>query len=328
MTSDAWALPEPLRGTSFTTAEAAAAGIGTRRLRGDRAGRLHHGVWVDADLELSITDRARAALRGADPAAWLGHATAAQLQQLALPPRLRTLDRIDVTVPSPMHAPRGSGVRGRQRAAEHSAIELLEDLRVATPAQCFIDGCDYLGFEDLVALGDSVVCEIDPRASKTEVLDAITAHEGRRAHRRLLAAARSLHPRARSRPETVNRLQLQSFGVPEPWCNVPVLIDDGDAIAPDVAFWPARLIVEVEGDHHRVDRAQWLTDLARYNRAQRNELEVHRVVVTTPAETRRQLAPIVERIRQRWDASRRPPPIAPFFTGQPTLGGAAWLFVA
>jgi very-short-patch-repair endonuclease len=107
---------------------------------------------------------------------------------------------------------------------------------------------------------------------------------------------------------------------------VPVLLDDGDAIAPDVAFWQARLVIEVEGDHHRVDRKQWLVDLDRYNRLQRLDVETHRVVVKTADGTRRQLGPIVERIRQRWDQSRQPPPIAPFFHGEPALGNEPWLF--
>ncbi|MGC5076866.1 hypothetical protein [Agrococcus sp. DT81.2] len=328
MTDDGWALPESLRGRAFTSREAAALGVGPRRLRGDRAQQLHHGVWADAAAELSLPDRARAALGTADELAWIGHATAATLHELALPPRLRKLDRIDVTVPSPMHAPRGSGIRGRQRTLELTAIDLLDGLRVASPAQAFVDGCDYLAFEDLVALGDSVAWERAPRATRAALGDAIEAHRGRRAHRRLVAAASSVRPRSGSRPETITRLQLEALGVPEPWCNVPVVLDEEEPIAPDVAFWQASLIIEVEGDQHRVDRKQWLTDLARYNRAQRSDIEVHRVVVTTPAETRRQLVPIVDRLRSRWDASRKPPPIAPFFQGPAIFGSEPWLFSA
>lgn len=328
MDTDAWALPEPLRGRSFTAREAAEHGVGARRLRSTRAVQLHHGVWADADAELSVVERAGAALAVADPLAWASHATAAQLHALALPPRLRALDRIDVSVPSPMHAPRGAGIRGRQRALEQTAIELVDGLRVTTPPQTFVDGCDYLAFEDLVALGDSIVREDAPRATRSAMGAAIEAHRGRRAHRRLLAAAASVHPRSRSRPETITRLQLAALGAPEPWCNVPILLGDGEPIAPDLAFWQARLLIEVEGDQHRVDRAQWLTDLARYNRIQRHDVEVHRVVVTTPSEVRRQLGPILDRLRVRWDASRRPPPVAPFFTGSTVVGDGSWLLAA
>ena len=328
MTDDGWALPESLRGGAFTSREAAALGVGPRRLRGDRARQLHHGVWADAAAELSVPDRARAALGTADELAWVSHATAATVHELALPPRLRRLDRIDLTVPSPMHAPRGSGIRGRQRTLELTSIELFDGLRVASPAQAFVDGCDYLAFEDLVALGDSVVWERAPRATRAGLVEAIEAHRGRRSHRRLVAAASAVRPRSASRPETITRLQLEALGAPEPWCNVPVVLDAEEAIAPDAAFWQAGLIIEVEGDQHRVDRAQWLTDLERYNRAQRSDIEVHRVVVTTPAEARRQLAPIVDRLRSRWDASREPPPIAPFFQGPAAFGSEPWLFSA
>lgn len=325
MTTDAWALPESLCGTTFTTAEARALHVGRRRLRSDRARRVLHGVWADAETELTFADRCGVALGAVAPDAWISHASAAQLRGLPLPPELRELDAIDVTVSPPTRAPRGDGIRGRQRDVKASSISLVDELRVATAVQAFVDGCDYLDFEDLVALGDAIVWEGEPLGEVSALIHAIDAHDGKRGHRALLRAARAVRPRARSRPETINRLALHSLRMPEPWCNVPVQIDEGAPISPDVAFWPARLVIEVEGDHHRTDRTQWRTDLDRYNRLQRSDVEVHRVVVTTAAAARRQLVPIAERIRQRWDASRAMPPIAPFFTGKPLLGSGTWL---
>lgn len=325
MDTDGWALPEALRTATFTTAEAAALGVGRRRLRSDRAQRLFHGLWAGAKAEVRLQQRAAVALGAVAEGAWLSHATAATLLALPLPPRLQELEHIDVTVPSPRRAPRSDGVRGRQRDPETAAVAEQQGLRMSTPAQAFVDGCDYLAFEDLVALGDGVAWEREPRATVEALVAAIDAHAGQRSHRLLLRAARSVHPRAGSRPETITRLQLRSLGAPEPWCNVPVLIDDGAAIAPDAAFWPAGLVIEVEGDHHRTDRAQWLVDVDRYNRLQRFDTEVHRVTVTTAAATRRQLEPIVRRIRERWDASRRVPAIATFFEGPPLLGSGSWL---
>lgn len=325
MDTDGWALPESLRGSTFTTAEAKALRVGKRRLRSPRARRLHHGLWADAALELTFAHRCRIALEAVGNDGWISHASGAQLLQLTLPPRLRELDRIDVTVPAPARAPRGKGIRGRQRLAESVTTSPLDGMQVVTAAQAFVDGCDYLDFEDLVALGDSIVRERAPRATPESVVAAVQAHAGKRLHRQLVRAAHAIHPRAHSRPETITRLELRRAGVPEPWCNVPVLIDDGDAVAPDVAFWPAGMVLEVEGDQHRVDRAQWLVDLDRYNRFQRRDIEVHRLTVTTPAALRPQLAPIVERIWQRWDPTRTVPKVAPFFRGTPILGSAPWL---
>lgn len=106
---------------------------------------------------------------------------------------------------------------------------------------------------------------------------------------------------------------------------MPVRLPGGEELAPDAAFWRARVLLEVEGDQHRTDRAQWLTGLDRYNLVQRYDLEPHRIVVTTPAETRRRLAPIVERIRRRWRPSASLPPVAPWFA-HPTTSGDGWLF--
>ncbi|MFA4842124.1 MAG: hypothetical protein WC580_10505 [Agrococcus sp.] len=287
---DAWALPESLHDGLFTSAEAREAGVGAERLRGHRTIRLARDVYADASAPIDLRRRATAALRSVDGSAWLGHATAASLYGLPLPPRLRELDRIDVTVPSPQHAPRGKGLRGRQRALDPAQIRLVDALRMSSPAQVFVDGADYLSFEDLVALGDAIVKERAPLATRDELRAAVAAHTGQRGHRRLLAAAHALHPRAWSRPETIVRLGLEILGAPEPWCNVPVVLE-GVTLAPDVAFWRSGVLIEVEGDQHRTDR---------------------------------DLAPIVERIRARHRASVELPRIAGFFTGIPAFGEVRW----
>ena len=278
----------------------------------------------DARREDAVPDDTDGA-GGSRPGAWISHASAATLLELPLPPRLRELDAVDVTVRAPRRAPRAKGIHGRQRDAQSASTALLHGMPVSTAAQAFVDGCDYLSFEDLVAIGDASVQGQTPLTSVQELLAAIDRHAGQRSHHLLLRAAREIHPRSRSRPETITRLQLREFRTHEPWCNVPVLIDEGAAIAPDLAFWPAGLVIEVEGDHHRVDRKQWLVDLDRYNRLQRNGIEVHRVVATTVETARRRLTPIVERIRQRWDPARPIPRIAPFFDGPPTVGPWPWL---
>ena len=106
MDTDGWALPEALRGSTFTTAEARALRVGKRRLRSSRARSLHHGLWADAELELTFAQRCRIALEAIGNDGWISHASGAQLLQLALPPRLRALDRIDVTVPAPARVAR------------------------------------------------------------------------------------------------------------------------------------------------------------------------------------------------------------------------------
>lgn len=320
---DGWALPDSLRGVLFTSAEAREAGVGAERLSSRRTVRLARDVYVDASASIDLRQRAAAALRSVDGSAWLSHATAASLYSCSLPPRLRELDRIDVTVPSPQHAPRGAGLRGRQRTLDPGQIRLHDGLRISSPAQTFVDGADYLGFEDLVALGDSIAKERSPLATVAELRRAVAAHAGQRGHRRLLAAAHALHPRAWSRPETIVRLGFEALGVPEPWCNVPVVLA-GVTLAPDVAFWRSGVLIEVEGDQHRTDRAQWLTDLARYNLLQRLGLEQYRVTVATPAKTARDLAPIAERIRARHRPNAELPRIAGFFSGIPEFGEVRW----
>lgn len=320
---DGWALPEALRDRLFTSADAREAGVGAARLSGGRAVRLARDVYVPASTTVDLRMRATAALRSVDSSAWVSHASAAALYELPLPPRLRELDRIDVTVPSPQHAPRGTGLRGRQRTLDPAQIRVDGELRMSSPAQVFVDGADYLSFEDLVALGDAIIKERSPLASLAELRAAVTAHTGQRGHRRLLAAAHALHPRAWSRPESIVRLGFESLDVPEPWCNVPVVLA-GVTLAPDAAFWRSRVLIEVEGDQHRTDRAQWLKDLDRYNLLQRLGLEQYRLTVTTPTKTARDLAPIAERIRARHRPNAELPRIEGFFDGIPEFGEVRW----
>ncbi|WP_347756245.1 hypothetical protein [Agrococcus sp. ProA11] len=324
--TDGWALPASLQQRCFTAQQAAAAGVGARRLRSKRVQQLHHGVWADASAELDLFDRTRAALASVSAEAWASHATAAHLHGLWLPPRLQTLDRIDTTTPAPVHAPRGRRLRGRQRSLATTAVTLLEGIRVTTPAQTFVDGVDYLAPADLVALGDAVVNERRPLATRVELQQAIAAHGRRRGHRRLLASAQLVSPRSRSRSETLARLELDVLGAPPVWWNVPVVLD-GVELAPDAAIWPARVLIEVEGDQHRVDRSQWLRDIDRYNFFQRLGIEPYRLIVTTPAETRERLRPILDRVRERWDSGRQPPPITSWFEGS-AIAGEGWLFRA
>lgn len=111
--------------------------------------------------------------------------------------------------------------------------------------------------------------------------------------------------------------------LPEPWCNVPVVLD-GVTLAPDVAFWRSRVLIEIEGDQHRTDRAQWLSDLDRYNLVQRLGREQYRLTVSTPTRTARDLAPIAERIRARHRPDAELPRIAGFFGGIPEFGEVRW----
>lgn len=320
---DAWELPKALRDGLFSSADAREAGVGPERLSGGRTVRLARDVYVAASAPVDLRRRATAALRSVDGSAWVSHATAAALRDLPLPPRLRELDRIDVTVPSPQHAPRGTGLRGRQRTLDPGQISVDGGLRMSSPAQAFVDGTDYLSFEDLVALGDAIVMERSPLAGVAELRAAVAAHAGQRGHRRLLAAAHALHPRAWSRPESIVRLGLEALGLPEPWCNVPVALA-GLTLAPDAAFWRSGVLIEIEGDQHRTDRAQWLSDLERYNLIQRLGLEQYRLTVTTPAKTARDLAPIAERIRVRHRPNAELPRIAGFFRGIPEFGEVRW----
>jgi very-short-patch-repair endonuclease len=64
--------------------------------------------------------------------------------------------------------------------------------------------------------------------------------------------------------ESRARLAFADGGLPEPELNADIVDDAGNWIARGDFVWrEARVVVEYEGDVHRTDRQQWLTDVAR-----------------------------------------------------------------
>lgn len=65
-------------------------------------------------------------------------------------------------------------------------------------------------------------------------------------------------------PETRLRLMLTLANLPDPEVQGAVPLPDGSTIHPDLVYRAARLAVEYEGEHHRVDGDQWNYDIRRY----------------------------------------------------------------
>ncbi len=236
---------------------------------------------------------------------FFSHTAAALLWDLALPPGLllRCVERgIDVAVLAPGRTPRGTRVVGHNVKASHVSVRMYRGLRVTSPASTW--AClagDVTDTHELVAIGDSVVREPmfgsrgDALATPNELAAAVAA--GRRPGvPRLREALPLVRTRSLSRPESLLRLLLVSSGIPEPELNHPIRDDTGEVIAwGDLVYPRERVVVEFEGDHHRVDREQWTSDILRQERLERCGWLVVRV---TGVQLMNQASAVAGRVRR------------------------------
>jgi G:T-mismatch repair DNA endonuclease (very short patch repair protein) len=93
--------------------------------------------------------------------------------------------------------------------------------------------------------------------------DRVDAYRGR-GKRRAAAALERIREGAESRPETLVRLALVDAGLPEPEVNVDIHDEAGRFLGRgDLVYRRWRLVVEYDGDQHRVDTMQFDRDVRR-----------------------------------------------------------------
>ena len=185
---------------------------------------------------------------------------------------------LDVAVLAPHRASRAAGVRARQLSRALTPVQDLDGLRVVSPAALWAQLGEELTVDELIAVGDALVVQPRlPRRFGTKVGAAHTTiprleaalHAGRRTGAgRLREALPQIRVGSSSQAETDLRLALLRAGLPAPTRDYEVIAPDGDRIGYTEIAYPAhRVLVEYEGDHHRIDRAQLNRDIEKHARA-------------------------------------------------------------
>jgi hypothetical protein len=130
----------------------------------------------------------------------------------------------------------------------------------------------------------SAVARLDALARATgfkvdDVLQIARCHPGSPGLRRLETALELVDPGAQSPRESYLRLLLIDAGLPRPQTQIPVLGEDGIPVAYlDLGWEYYRVAVEYDGDHHRIDRHQYVKDIHRLEMLERMGWTVVRVV--------------------------------------------------
>jgi len=137
-------------------------------------------------------------------------------------------------------------------------------MRVSTPVQTWVDMSTQLAPVDLVIMGDALLRRKSPLARLEELENAVVNHRGHRGAAALRAAFARVRPRTDSVRETLLRLAIVDFGLPEPEVNVEIRDARGRFIAwGDLAYPQYRVLAEYDGEQHRTDEKQFYRDVDR-----------------------------------------------------------------
>lgn len=227
------------------------AGISRAILDGPTFQRLLHGVLISADVEVTPTLRAEAALACFFDTAFASHMSAARVWGAPIP----VLPGEHVTLQDPAERLRRDGVTCHVRAGASPVV--VDGVRVSSLLDLFVELAEQLTLVDLVVVGDWMV-----RRKGVRIKDLLRVAE--RASRVAQRAARLVRAEVDSPMETRLRLLLVFSGLPEPQVNVTIRDVDGEPVRRFDLSWPAaRLIVEYDGRHHIERVEQWESDLVR-----------------------------------------------------------------
>lgn len=269
-------LPASLASRAFTTSDAAAAGVGQRRLTADDLVRYSRGFYVPGDAELSELEIITTFVRES-PQAIVCSETAARLwgfpMALGTSPWALADPQFLIHLNHHLTHRRDSGrVKWHEKVLLPHEISTLDAVRITSRIRTFLDLATIFPRDDLVAVGDHLVRQprqhFEQRAIAYTTVDALTRavqdFHGPGA-RRALAAVKEVRVGSDSPAETRLRLAIAKGGLPTPQLNVGISADGVALGEPDLS-WPAwRICVEHDGPHHRSAEQQEL-DIERRER--------------------------------------------------------------
>lgn len=190
------------------------------------------------------------------------HVSAAQLHGFALPSRLRDDTRLHIATPFHEERPRIRGVVAHVTPTHRLHVTIVDGIRCATPVDTWLQLTSMLSVEQLVVIGDQLVRRENPLATLHELQHAVESSAGRHGIVRARAAIISIRPGTDSPKETETRLAITDAGLPEPRVNRVIRDRNGVYLRRgDLVFPRWKVLVEFDGDGHRVDRAQFRLDI-------------------------------------------------------------------
>ncbi|HZJ04971.1 MAG TPA: hypothetical protein VFD59_05815 [Nocardioidaceae bacterium] len=277
----------------FTRAQAIAADIDPRTLRGPKFRRIFHGVYILAECTLTPQLRAEAALVIHRCRAFASHQSAARLLDVPVP------DHSDehVSVFHENDRRRRHGIACHVVAAD-ARVGVFRGVPISMPTRLFIELAETLSLVDLGIVGDALV-----RKGRTtpEELTAACRDSTERHAQAALRAAEFVRSGVDSPMETRLRMLIVLAGLPEPDVNHKLYDDRGNLVRRfDLCYPDLKLLIEYDGRQHAEDPDQYDSDI--YRREDLDRWEWRLVIITSkgiyqkPEET---LARVRRALRER-----------------------------
>jgi very-short-patch-repair endonuclease len=145
----------------------------------------------------------------------------------------------------------------------------------------------------LDALGNATAFKAD------DVVALSTRHRGARGLHKLSAALEMYDLGAESPRETRLRLLLIRAGFPRPRTQIPVVAASGKRYRLDMGWEDVMIAAEYDGEHHRLDRPQFVNDIIRSKDVHELGWLVVRVVAGSSD------ADVIERMHRAWNSRLR-----------------------
>ncbi|MCU1471968.1 MAG: hypothetical protein JWQ92_36 [Amnibacterium sp.] len=290
-------LPPHLADVPFDRSALRLTGMTEGRLKRRDVSRPFRGVQVTS-TPATIHEACRAYAVRLRPGQAFSHATAALLHGLPLPARMEAVSPVHVCAVRPHMPPRAAGAVGH-RLSITPLVQTLEGLPVCVASEAWCQLGDELTLDEAIVVADHLLehAPLDEAAARA-VLGGRIRGTRRIGAANLLAALEEARGGARSPGETRVRLLLTRAGVPAPELNAPVTDSLGEVLGhADLVWRSAGLVLEYEGDGHRIDRDQFRYDIERYERFRDAGWEVIRVTADDLFGARR--AALIERVRRR-----------------------------
>jgi hypothetical protein len=158
------------------------------------------------------------------------------------------------------HSP--SGIETWSDAVPQDELMTIDAMTVTTPARTALDIACRERFGSAVAAIDALARAT--RLRTDDVAALAQRHSGRRGIRQARNALRFVDPGAESPRETWLRLLFIRAGLPAPATQIPIRNEYGVVVASvDMGWEHLKIAAEYDGDHHRMDRRQFSTDIHR-----------------------------------------------------------------
>jgi very-short-patch-repair endonuclease len=241
----------------FTRADAIAADVSPKQLRGSRFRRIFRGVYVDAGIPDHPLIRAQAALALHPANAYASHVSAARIYRVPVP----KISDEHVTVSEVGDRSRVAGIHCHVAERPPTEVRTLDGVRVSAPCVMFVELASVLDLVDLVVVGDALARL--KLASPQQLVGWCAASTDRFA----VAARRAagyVRERVDSAMETRLRMLIVLAGLPEPEVNFEISDETGHLLYRlDLSYPDLRLVIEYDGRQHAEDVHQWGHDLDR-----------------------------------------------------------------